>query len=870
MYRNIYYDQNNSKIHLWGDGQHNDLGYSVHDFQPYVYIPDGKGVYTTIDGIKCTKTTSWSETSEDLGMVFEGNVKPETRFLIDKYTDSDKISNDTKVLFLDIEIEKGERYSKVNEAFNVINAMTYKVTGQDYYTCLLLGDSTETKNITVDINNKQNAVRLHLFTSEVDLLTHFLMDYQSFGHNIITGWNVEFFDMPYLYHRIKNVMGYNMAKLLSPDAGIVKVRETKFGYKVIMAGVTVLDYLDLYKKFTYTELPNYRLDTVAKHELGRGKVEYEGDLDYLYKTDINKYAFYNIVDVELVIALDEKKKLIKTTLGICHKGHINYDDYKFTSAYLDGAALVYCKRQGVVASANRLKNKGKAQGAFVKQPIPGLYKWIFDLDLTSLYPMTIISLNISPETKFAKVLNWDEEQYTKKTFSGKYEIEYYKGGVFDEFNNIINEKTSKEKKELTLTELSDLLISKNLSIASNGCMYTLDKKGLIPSILDMWFNERDDHKQMRKQYEKQGNNELAEYHDQEQLITKILLNSFYGVLLLPSFRFYDRDNGESVTITGQSVINWAANAADIFYNKELGTNNNYCIYIDTDSIFEPIEPLFVKRYGPMSNFKDDEILEKSRPIINDVQNFINRSYDLYAKRYHNINSHRWDIKQELVAKRAFWVGNVNSETKKFEGVKKRYAQLIVEKEGHKTSYLDVKGLDVVRSNFPEIFRKHMTEILLDILNDHTKEQLTNKVADVKNKIQSIDIYEIMAASSANNVEKYTTNEFGYYQLGTPVHIKAVLNYNSLLDLKKIYTVPKITDGDKILWCYLRKNPYGITELALKGYQDPEFIVDFCNKYIDKEKMFENLLLSKLENFWLSRNWGKVTLNTLSNKFFNFS
>lgn len=584
MYRNIYYDRNENKIHLWGDGQHNDLGYSVHNFQDYAYIANPNGNFETIDGIRCEKTTTWSETSDELGMVFETNVKPETRFLIDRYTDSDKISNDTKVLFLDIEIEKGERYSKVNEAFNVINAMTYKVTGQDYYTCLLLGDSTETKNITVNINNKQNAVRLHLFTSEVDLLTHFLMDYQTFGHNIITGWNVEFFDMPYLYYRIKNVMGYKMAKLLSPDAGIVRVRETQFGYKVIMAGVTVLDYLDLYKKFTYTELPNYRLDTVAKHELGRGKVEYEGDLDHLYKTDINKYAFYNIVDVELVIALDEKKKLIKTTLGICHKGHVNYDDYKFTSVYLDGAALTFCKRKGVVASANRKKTTGKAEGAFVKQPIPGLYKWVYDLDLTSLYPSVIISLNISPETKFAKVLNWDEELYVKNKFTGKYKIEYYKGGVFNEFNDIISHEKVKNEEELTLLELRDLITSNNLSIASNGCMYTLDKVGLIPSILIQWFNERTKHKNLRKTYEKEGNTELAEYHDQEQLITKILLNSFYGVLLLPSFRFYDKDNGEAVTITGKSVINWSANAADIFYNKELKEYNHmYEIEFEDDT-----------------------------------------------------------------------------------------------------------------------------------------------------------------------------------------------------------------------------------------------------------------------------------------------
>lgn len=577
MYKSIYYDDRSKTIHLWGDGKHDDEGYQTFNYKPYAYLASDNGKYTTIDGFKCDKVEHWSDTAAQMGMVYEHDVPPTTRFLIDKYWETDEVSKDNKVLFLDIEIEKGEKYSKPSEAYNVINAMTYRATGDEHYTCLIIADRSSKKEIDVQItDDKTEKAVLYSFTSEEELLTFFIKDYVEIGHNIITGWNVEFFDMPYLYNRLRNVFDNKTAKKLSPDAEIVTVRDTTFGQIVTMAGVTVLDYLDLYRKFTYTELSNYRLDTVSKYELKRGKVEYEGDLDHLYKTDPERYAYYNIVDVELVMSLDKKMQFIETALGICHKGHCSHSDVKWTSAYLDGAALTFCRRKGLVASSNRSKKDRKAQGAFVQKPVPGLYKWIFDLDLTSLYPSVIISLNISPETKFGRVLDWDEEEYaTKKNPNKKYTVELIKDSTpLGQFTDIIM-KTERNN-VIEVTDIAVYLEQNNLSIASNGIMYTLDKQGFIPAILSMWFDERAEYKGLRKKYENDGNEKLANFYDQQQLITKILLNSFYGVLLLDSFRFYDRENGESVTLTGQSVINWSSRAADAFYNRELSEHN--CIY----------------------------------------------------------------------------------------------------------------------------------------------------------------------------------------------------------------------------------------------------------------------------------------------------
>jgi len=269
----------------------------------------------------------------------------------------------------------------------------------------------------------------------------------------------------------------------------------------------------------------------------------------------------------------------------------------------------------------------------------------------------------------------------------------------------------------------------------------------------------------------------------------------------------------------------------------------------------------------MDNYTDEEILEKSLPLIKEVQDYINKEYDDYAFKYHNITDHRWDLKQELIAKRAFWVGKYYRKEKRFDGVKKRYAQLIVNKEGHNVNYLDVKGLDVVRSNFPTAFRAFMKEILIDILNDKSKDELNQKVRDFKSSIRNMEFKDIMAPSSVSDVEKYMSGELGVRVKRTPVHVNAALSYNDMLELNSIEDIPKIWDGDKIVWTYLHRNRYNFNVMAMKGFEDPKVIDEFVSKYINIDKMFEKLLMKKLSNFWLSMGWGNIQLNQTIEKYF---
>lgn len=305
--------------------------------------------------------------------------------------------------------------------------------------------------------------------------------------------------------------------------------------------------------------------------------------------------------------------------------------------------------------------------------------------------------------------------------------------------------------------------------------------------------------------------------------------------------------------------------------NKLKTNNVntplFTIYCDTDSMFLPIVPLLEHRHGSIDQYSDEELIKFSKVIITEVQEYVNSSYAPYAKVLHNVDTHRWDIKQELIARRAFWAGNTDSKTKQFGGIKKRYAQWIVDKEGHPKNEMDVKGLEVVRSSFPKAFRAFMKEVLHDILHDAKRDQLDKKVREFKKTVNSIDTFNIMMPTGVKDMTKFKTDSVGKRSKGTPVHVKAAMNHNDLMTLNNITDLPEIGDGDKIMWCYLKKNPYGFETMALKSDENPQLILEFVEKYIDKDEIFNSALIDKLDNFWRSLGWNAVTTNELIGKFF---
>lgn len=844
MYKNLHVDRNSQMVHLWTDGKNGDVPYSCFPFERYAYQVDPKGDKITLNGLKVKKVTNWSKEAEKQGLVFEHDVRTETRVLIDRYFQSDDVSVDHNILFLDIEIAKEGKYSKPSEAFNTITSIAYYSSVEKKYHCLLLDPDCKLEDKVIE------GTFLRRFSREDQLLAAFITEYRKLNVSIITSWNGDTFDMPYLFNRLTNVLGDKVAKKLSP-IGIVYPNEYGRDYSIKIAGVSQLDYLKLYKNYNYNEEPRYTLDAISKKELKRGKVEYEGSLDSLFENDILKFIQYNVSDVELLVAMNDKLDFIALAMGICHKGHVPYEDFSMSSRVLDGALITDCKRNNIIAnktSKTEDSHGEKAEGAFVKLPTPGIYEYVYDLDLESEYPNNIKSLNISPETKWGRVENYSVDDFSTKT-DREYQVEKI---LIKHLTDNWNDEEESNFHFSNHDEFINFLTENNLSISSAGILYSLDKKGLIPDILTKWGLERTEFRATAKKYHNEGDMEKYRYYDRKQLVQKILLNSLYGVLLLPTFRFYDRENGESVTISGQTLVKFSAKMGNHYYQKQIQNDvlKDYCIYSDTDSVFFEALPMIEHRYGK-ENHSEQFLIEKTLEIAKEVEDFINKSYAFYAKRFHNINSHTWRIKQEMVGKTAFW-----------RDAKKRYAMWIVNKNGLNCDEVEVKGFDSIRSDFPKDFRKFMGQSVIDILKKVPAEEMNEKVRLEKERIvKSANLRDILLPTGVKEISK-----FKYGQKGTPIHVKSAQNYNKLLELFKIENLPKIEDGDKILWAYLKPNSFGFETLAIRGYDDPDQIVEFLEKFADRKMIFENRLLNKMQEIWNNLGWGRINLDA-DNDFF---
>ena len=543
MYQNIYYQREKNLIHLWDS----KLGYRTFPYTRYAYRKSENGSHLSIYGDKLEKVLRWKGES---GEMFESDVPETTRVLVDLYTDSDLPSEGHRILTYDIEVEMESGLPDPLKGENGITSIALHDSVSDHYWVLIL-----------DINRKLDKRKTEKttiipFDNEMSLLKGYLDIYEEINPTIVSGWNIDYFDTPYLYNRMKNVLGEGQAKRLSP---IGQCFYSEYRDRFYVAGVSYMDYLSLYKNFTYSESDNYRLDTISQKEIGQGKIEYSGNLDDLFRDDIDKFIQYNLVDVELVVKLERKLQFIDLARAICHAGHVPYEDFVYSSKYLEGALLTYLKRKGLVApnkpadrkerlAAAKEAGEDKFIGAYVKDPIVGKYNWIYDLDLTSLYPSIIMSINISPETIMGKVGDWDAEKF-------------YKGEI--DWFDLDGERISREN-------LRKLLDDTKCSIASNGVLYRQDKVGCIPDILDHWFSQRVEFRKLEKKYGNEGDEEKYQFYKKRQLVQKILLNSLYGVLGLVSFRFYDVNNAEAVTLTGQTVIKRTADVVNLKYNKELG------------------------------------------------------------------------------------------------------------------------------------------------------------------------------------------------------------------------------------------------------------------------------------------------------------
>ena len=836
MYQSIYCDRKTSTIHLWDDIH----GYTSFKDEPYAYRKSRNGKYKSIFGDSLERITKFNFRDPTL---FSSDIPVDTRVLIDAYGDSDEVSINHRRAYIDIEVDSVGGYPNIEDPIKEVTAIALLDESKDTYYCFILD-----KDGVVQNENKDNTIILP-YLNEEDLLVAFLKKWDEVKPTIVSGWNIDGFDFPYLHARLVRVLGEEAANALSP---INICYFNKYKNKMTIAGVNALDYLALYKKYSGKNLTNYRLDTVAKEELKIGKIEYEGSLNDLMKSDIKKFIEYNLHDIILVKKMNDQLQFIELAMSICHVCHVGYEEFGMSSKFLEGALLTYLRRKKLIAPNKKLKldvvdrdddlaDDVGFEGAYVKDPVPGRYDWVCSADINSLYPSVIMSLNISPETKVGIIKDWDSEKLVKKS----------------------GDKIAFDNEVYTYEDFGKIIVDNNLSVSANGIVYDQSKLGCIPDILKTWFAERVEYKTKMKDASTRKDKEQYVFWKRRQHVQKILLNSLYGVLGLSIFRFYDLDNAAAVTLTGQEIIKTSAKYVNGKFNKRCSTKDkDYVIYIDTDSLYLDIKSL-----------ADHEKIEDVKPFaiktIGTVSDELNDFYKVMMVRMFNSTDNRIKIAADVVAQSAFWV------------VKKRYAMRKVYnmEESKDVDEIEIKGLDVVRSSYPKKFRDFMKGILTDILQGTPNKIVNAKIVTFKDTMKDFELEDIAKNTSVkfiSNTEAKTNfdpkdRQPFNFEGGSTAQCKAALAYNDMLRKYELNDTEPILHGGKIKWVYLKENPFGLSGMAFKDDgKDPKVIMDFIHKYIHRTKIWDAELEGKLTDFYTAMRWDMYSENNaVIEQFFSF-
>ena len=733
------------------------------------------------------------------GFEIYGNDRYIYQYISEKYPE-DEIKFDIskiKLVTLDIEVSSEQGFPDVESCVEEILAITI----QDYTTKEIITWGVK------PFNNTQKNVTYHCCNTEENLLRTFINHWMQDVPDVITGWNIQLYDIPYICKRISRVLGEKTMKRMSPW-GLVSEGEihlmgrshTTFD----VGGVTQLDYLDLYKKFTYKAQESYRLDYIAKVELGQQKLdhsEYDTFKEF-YTKGWQKFIEYNIIDVELVDRLEDKMKLIELALTMAYDAKVNYNDVFYQVRMWDTIIYNYLKKRNIVIPPkNRSAKNEKYAGAYVKEPIPGKYDWVVNFDLNSLYPHLIMQYNISPETLI-------EERHPTVTV-----------------DKILNKEVN---------------ISNDYATCANGAQYRKDVRGFLPELMDKMYGDRVVFKkkmiEAKKAYEKTPSKalekEIARCNN-IQMAKKISLNSAYGAIGNQYFRYYKLANAEAITLSGQVSIRWIENHMNDYLNKILKTEGeDYVIASDTDSIYLNLGDLVNRVYEGREKNASSIVSFLDKVCEMELEKYIDSSYEALAK-YVNAYDQKMFMKRENIADRGIWTA------------KKRYILNVWDSEGvrYEEPNLKMMGIEAVKSSTPAPCRT-MIKDGLKIMMNGTEEEVIDYIDDCRTKFRKLPPEEIAFPRTASNVQKYKASST-IYAKGTPIHVRGALLFNHYVKQKKLdnkYSL--IGNGEKVKFLYLKK-PNIIQENVISFIQDFPTEIGL-DKYIDYDLQFEKSFVEPIK------------------------
>jgi DNA polymerase elongation subunit (family B) len=755
------------------------------------------------------------------GFNIYGNTNYVAQFIQDRWSDEIEFDpNAINIVNIDIEVASDEGFPEPDQAYHPVISIALKSSKDDNYYVWGLGEYDTSKAIL------PNVQYLHC-RDEKDLLEKFLLFWSKLKPDVVTGWNVRFFDIPYIINRMNRVLGENLTKKMSPW-DIVEQRQVRYKLKEMntyeMVGISQLDYLDLFQKFGYSygNQESYALNHIAYVVLGERKLSYEefGNLHTLYKEDHQKFIDYNVKDVQLVDRLEDKMGLIVLAMTIAYKAGVNYNDTFGTTGIWD--TIIYrnlcSKKIAILPNLDKVKND--YPGGFVKDPHVGMHNWVCSFDLNSLYPNLIIQYNMSPETIVQD--NMNPNASVAKCLSGE----------------VVND-----------TEYA---------MAANGVYFHKDKRGVLPSIVTEYYGERVDIKNKmldaKKRLEKEGKSYAIERdinrYENQQMAIKILLNSLYGALGNRYFRYFDMRIAEGITLSGQLSVLKAEKAINDYMNGVLKTDKDYVIAIDTDSVYLNLSDLVEKTYADKT--KEETVNYLDKVCSKAIEPVIVKAFDELSTQM-NAYENRMVMAREAIADRGVWTA------------KKRYILNVHNNEGvqYAEPKLKIMGIEAVKSSTPQICRDRFKEAF-NLIMSGTNKDIQKFIADFREEFRSQDPEAVAFPRGVNGLDK-NSDKKTIYGKGTPIHVRGSLLYNALLKKHRLNNrLGEIKNGEKIKFVYLtmpnpiRENVISFPDILPKQLD--------LHRFIDYDKQFDKSFVEPIRLILDAIGWTVEEQSTLESFF----
>ena len=806
-------------------------------YRPKHFIPSKKGEtpYKSLDGryLEVVELNSmggarkFREKYDGVeGFEIHGYDKYLYTYISDRFQgDVDWDFNKIRIATLDIECECENGFPEPMLASEKVNAISIKPFKKE----------TVVFGIGPWEHNKTDVIYVDC-TNEFDLLTKFIKYWRTSNFDVITGWNVNSFDITYLCNRIDRIIGEGEHKKLSPW-NQTNVREfTTMGYQkqqvYDLVGINVLDYLEIYRKKTFVNQESYRLEHIAQVELGKGKLDYSeyGSLHTLYKQDYAKFLEYNVRDVVLVEELDDKLGFMELVMSQAYTAKCNYEDTFGTVKYWETIIYNFLKDQGIQTPPQRLKSGNDKMkpivGAYVKEPQVGGHDWVMSFDLNSLYPHIIMQYNISPEKL---VRGHREDVNVERLLNKECDLSYCK--------------------------------QTNTTVAPNGVLFSRDKQGMFPELMETFYEERKEWKGKMIEYQK----ELQKCDDPKrkreldtlikrafnnQMVRKIALNSAYGAMANQYFAFFSIDLAEAITTSGQMIIKWSEKTINEYLNKVLKTDNeDYVIAMDTDSVYITMDK-FVNQIMP--DAPKDKVIDFLTKVEVEIEKILAQGFDELAE-YTNAFQQKMQMGREVIADKGIWTA------------KKRYILNVYDNEGVRLAKpkLKMMGIETAKSSTPQWVRNKLTEAL-NVVMTQTEQDLWEFVETARKEFRNLPPEEVAFPRGCKGLAQYSDPN-SIYAKGTPIHVRGSLLYNNLLTSKNLdMRYEMIKNSDKVHFTYLTlPNPINENVISFTTSLPREFDL---HRFIDYDMQFDKSFTEPLKNIVNLINWNVEPVASLDSFF----